>query len=149
MTKEDVEHVLSYSLDEVKRDKDLKNKVISIYKYLFDPKACASCKDRTPQYYNRIKKEGLQRFTNMENTNFKLREGIGAKQMDFGSSQFISNDNMTDELAIKFLKGNPQRISMFGEFPKNYKELLENKPKVEDKVEDKPVTKKRSRKTKK
>jgi hypothetical protein len=44
--------------------------------------------------------------------------------MSFGSGQFITNAVLTDALAIEFLKVNPNRISMFSEYPDNWRELL-------------------------
>jgi len=43
-----------------------------------------------------------------------------------GSSELISNDRMTDEKAITFLKANPARIDLFRVYPDNWKEMLED-----------------------
>ena len=55
---------------------------------------------------------------------FRLRSVLGAIQMSFGSGQLVSNANLTDELAIEFLRVNPNRISMFSAYPENLEELL-------------------------
>lgn len=59
------------------------------------------------------------------NSNFKLRN-VGIHQFAFGAGEFISNAHMTDELALAFLKLNPNNISLFEIFPENWKELLSN-----------------------
>lgn len=49
----------------------------------------------------------------------------------------INNNIMTDELALEFLKINPERINLFSKFPKNWEEMLgiDNSEAVEE-VED-------------
>lgn len=55
---------------------------------------------------------------------FKLKEGIVALQLDFGSAVWFNNDTLTDELALEYLKINPNRIVNFSVFPENWKELI-------------------------
>ena len=75
--------------------------------------ACNKCKRKTT-------------IPDVENTsNFKMRD-VGIHQISFGAGEYISNANITDELAISFLKENPNRISLFETFPANWKELLTN-----------------------
>lgn len=66
---------------------------------------------------------------------FRLKGIVGIIQMSFGSGQFISNANLTNELAINFLKANPNRISMFEVYPENWKDLLNTKNNDEDVVD--------------
>jgi len=80
--------------------------------------ACTSCK----------KKKEMAVELPVENTSqFKMRN-TGVHQISFGSGSMISNSNMTDELAILFLKENPNRISLFEIFPENWKDFLSDKP---------------------
>ena len=55
---------------------------------------------------------------------FKLREGIGALQMEFGSSEWFNNDTLTNDIALRYLAGNPNRIANFAVFPNNWEELV-------------------------
>jgi len=59
----------------------------------------------------------------MENK-FKLKEG----QLVTFAGSHITNANLTDERAISLLKDRPIRISMFSEYPKDWKELTGSKP---------------------
>ena len=52
-----------------------------------------------------------------------------------GDRTTISNNTMTDEKAIEFLKTNPKRISLFSKFPENWKEVIKGTAKTEGQVE--------------
>lgn len=81
--------------------------------------ACNKCKKKTA-------KPAVE-----SNSNFKLRD-VGIHQISFGAGEYISNLNMTDELAFSFLKENPNRISLFEIFPTNWKDLISNDNKETD-----------------
>ena len=75
----------------------------------------------------------------------------------FGSNASYNNDTLTDEVAIKYLKQNINRLSQFSEYPSNYLELIEGKKSEKkvilednkDEAKEVKVTKKRaSKKTK-
>lgn len=90
--------------------------------------ACTSCK----------KKKNIEVVAEVltpeiiHNSQFKLKSVLGAIQMSFGSGQFITSAVLTDELALEFLKSNPNRISMFSEYPENWKELIVEPNNVEE-----------------
>ncbi len=82
---------------------------------------CNSCK----------KKTAVAKQTVSNQSGFSLRE-LGISQIGFGTAETISNSNMSDELALKFLNENPNRISLFETFPANWKALLsDDKPQTE------------------
>lgn len=55
---------------------------------------------------------------------FKFKKPKAQYKNKKGDSVTISNSTMTDEKAIEFLKTNPERISLFSDYPENWKELL-------------------------
>lgn len=55
----------------------------------------------------------------MANCDFKLKDGV-CVPMVFGSDRYISNMNLTNELAIEFLTINPNRISLFVKYPADW-----------------------------
>lgn len=55
---------------------------------------------------------------------FKLREELTSLQMDFGSSVWFNNHNLTNEIAVQYLKINPNRIANFEVYPENWEELV-------------------------
>ncbi len=57
-------------------------------------------------------------------TNFKLNKPLVIYKIERGKVGTISNSKMTDALAIQFLTINPDRISLFSDFPENWKELI-------------------------
>lgn len=65
--------------------------------------------------YFKTKKQ-MSKFRLKKSTHYKIEKG----------GKVIHNGIMTDELALEFLRINPeQRILLFGEYPENWKELLE------------------------
>ena len=56
---------------------------------------------------------------------FRLRAGINALAMDFGSNEYFNNDTLTDEVALRYLAINRNRIANFEVFPDDWESLLE------------------------
>lgn len=96
--------------------------------------ACNGCKKKTI-IETKITSEEV--FSSI----FKMRKETGVFQINFGSGLFISSENTTDELAILFLKENPNRISLFETYPKNWKELISGQPTINKADEAIEVTK--------
>ncbi|OAB78777.1 hypothetical protein [Cochleicola gelatinilyticus] len=57
-------------------------------------------------------------------TQFQLKKPQVIYKLEKGSSITISNSKMSDELAIAFLKINPNRLELFSKYPENVKELI-------------------------
>ena len=55
---------------------------------------------------------------------FRLRADITSLAMDFGSSELFNNDTLTNEIAVRYLKINPNRIANFEVYPENWEELI-------------------------
>lgn len=132
----------------VSEDKDT---FIAFYAYLFDDNdPCTTCGSKLQGYWNRLINEGKEKLRiknniimakKVQNTQeelaneqvsklandkcvFKLREGIGSLAMDFGSSELFNNDTITDEIAVRYLKINKNRIANFEVYPENWEELI-------------------------
>lgn len=126
MNKDRLTELLAISFDELVLDKDLKSEINEYYKFIYNAKVCGSCKDKFSTYYKRLMLDGVEKLTVKTTGNFKLRNDIGVMQISFGDGQFISPSNATDEVCIEFLKANPNRISLFSEYPENWKSLIQN-----------------------
>jgi len=77
---------------------------------------CSDCKQKittAPIEENKI----------MENTSFKLRSQISFAQLTLANPNFKVGQ-ISDDIIIDFLMENPNRISLFSEFPENWKELM-------------------------
>lgn len=61
---------------------------------------------------------------NNEPCKFRLREGITSLAIDFGSSELFNNDTLTNDIALRYLKINPNRIANFDLYPDNWEELI-------------------------
>ena len=55
---------------------------------------------------------------------FRLRAGITSLAIDFGSSELFNNDTLTNDIALRYLKINPNRIANFDLYPENWEELI-------------------------
>ena len=65
----------------------------------------------------------LQEDSN-EPCKFRLRAGITSLAIDFGSSELFNNDTITNEIAVRYLKINKNRIANFEVYPENWEELI-------------------------
>ena len=68
-------------------------------------------------------------------TQFRFKNKAVSYKNKKGDKTTISNSTMTDEKAIEFLKTRPDRISLFSEYPSNWKELIEGKKETEPEKE--------------
>lgn len=65
----------------------------------------------------------LQEDSN-EPCKFRLRSGITSLAIDFGSSELFNNDTLTNDIALRYLKINPNRIANFDLYPDNWEALI-------------------------
>lgn len=118
-----IEELLLSSFEEIFNDFKKRGLLLQYYSDVFGEKdLCSSCQAKMKKYYERLKNKLNQK--NKKMSQFLFKKDVGAMQMSFGSGQFISNDNMTDELAIEYLKINPNRNTMFSKKPENWEELI-------------------------
>ena len=120
-----------------------KNTFIAFYAYLFDDSdPCTTCGNKFSGYWNRLVNEGKEKLykklhimakkntqdelqdDSNEPCKFRLRAGITSLAIDFGSSELFNNDTLTNDIALRYLKINPNRIANFDLYPDNWKELI-------------------------
>lgn len=121
--------------------KEDKQTFIAFYSFLFnDPDPCTTCGDKLKNYWNKLETSGLNLLNQRKmkaDSKFKLRPEITSLQMDFGSSEHFNNETMTDEIALRYLKINPNRIANFETHPENWRELLEDEAKGDEQQKNK------------
>ena len=91
---------------------------------------CTGCPKKYPIYLKRLKqfqmkkekKEGL----------FQLEKAVTIPI--FGTSEVYSDENITDEAALKILSRNPNAINLFKKKPENWEELVEAYKKGETEI---------------
>lgn len=91
--------------------------------------SCNDCyKDAVIEMNIYMKKNGKMK----EKTNYGLKNGV-LLQMDFGSSEMYTNENLTDEVAERYLAKNSNRANYFAVMPTDWKERVEKRinPSVE------------------
>lgn len=91
--------------------------------------SCNDCyKDAVYEMYAYLKKNGKMR----DKTIYKLKNGT-LLQMEFGSGEFYTNANLTDEVAEKYLAKYPERINYFAIFPDDWQKRIKSKNKKKKK----------------
>jgi hypothetical protein len=80
--------------------------------------ACNNCKKKTGTISKAIPVKSTS------SSQFAFRANVGLVESSFGSGEFLTNDTLTDESAIAFLKVNPNRISMFEIYPKDWMTMI-------------------------
>jgi len=128
-----------------------KETFIAFYAYLFNDNApCASCPQKLVGYWDKLAREGNSRLITIQkktaemakkktkNTDstlqegvFRLRGDIHSLAMDFGSSEFFNNDTLTNDVALRYLSINPNRIANFEKYPKGWEQLVQEYANVE------------------
>lgn len=84
----------------------------------FTVRNCSRCyADAFIEMYITFKKYGLRAMPN-----FKLKRGIVFRSANF--PEVVTNSNLTDELAIKWLQDNPKRASFFEIIPDNWELIV-------------------------
>jgi hypothetical protein len=94
---------------------------LSDYESIFHDSASAGCRKCLIQYYNQIAKH-LNKM-NTETSNFKLKAMFNPIQVGFGSSTMISNNNLTDKVAIELIETHPHGEKLFDIIPSNIEEI--------------------------
>lgn len=61
-----------------------------------------------------------------EKSNYALKNGV-LLQINFGSGEMFTNDNLTDEAAEKYLAKYPKGISLFASAPTDWEERVERR----------------------
>lgn len=127
-----LKELLGFSVQDISNNKELKNELLEFYKFIFGDSACSNCKNKTAKYYEKLKSEGVEKFSEMNelNPNFRLRKSIGVTSVSFRLNTI--NNNASDELILEFLKENPKRISLFEVYPENWMDLINNVNENED-----------------
>lgn len=110
-----------------------KARVAAIYGQVFGRPfrhtGCGDCyRDALIEIYH-----SLKRRENMANCNYRLKNGPVLRSPSF--PEIVTNDNITDRLAEKFLKENPARIGFFASYPEDWQERIKPKAKRQKKTE--------------
>ena len=76
-------------------------------------KICLTCWGDINFLISTLKREAMS-------AKFELKSAFAIYKLEKGSAETISNGNITDELAIRYLKINPERISLFSRYPDDW-----------------------------
>ncbi len=96
--------------------------MLRLYREIFGG-ACSWCEKKHLEYIQRLRnhKENPKKMEK-KNKYFELKKGVLVPIA--GTSEAYSDKNMTDEDAIRILKGNKNAISLFQKYPENWEEML-------------------------
>ena len=115
----------------VQSDKEIQKQLDLVkedYKRVFKKELCATCPTGLREAVYKLKN-----YYNM--SQFHLKSPIGQYKIRKGDKFTIHNNNLTDELAIEFLKENNDRIELFSDYPSNWLELCGGKVESEEERE--------------
>lgn len=103
------------------------NRLLSLfardYKIITKSELCSSCNNFTEKFNQFIEK--LENMKNIENKNsvFQLNPMYDNIPLDFGSQIYVSNENLTNELALQLLVNHPLGKELFSVLPENLDNL--------------------------
>lgn len=111
--------------------------VFDTYQRLYK-EVCHNCPTKVAGYIKRIKNHNNTVMATKEKKEQKSAFVLqtGAQIIVRGKYKSYSNANLTDELALKFLKANPNRKQLFAKLPDNINELLSIEEETNDEVEE-------------
>ena len=94
----------------------------------FKKTSCNDCyRDAVFEMYAYFKKNGKMK----EKTIYGLKNGV-LLQMSFGSGEFYTNANLTDEAAERFLQANPDKANFFSVIPDDWEDRVKKRFAVEE-----------------
>lgn len=117
--------VLDYTLNQIKGSVNLIKELADLYFLTFNEKMRVGCGSCYNNAYIRLKKELQMESVKKEEKNFVLSV---SSIREFNSNNIYTNETLTDEVAIAYLKKNINRKKQFAKVPENLEELLADKP---------------------
>lgn len=107
-----------------------KMEIERLYRDVLDKKfthtSCSDCyHDAVIEMMLYLKKHGKMK----EKSEYKLKNGV-LLQMEFGSSKFYTNDNLTDDVAEEYLAKYPNNANYFSKIPEDWLERVKNRGKA-------------------
>lgn len=124
--------ILERSIKEIKGSVRLIKELADLYFKTFNERmklGCGACYDKA---YFRL----TQKLNTVMNTK-ELKEKNFILKVDnireFGSSKTYTNNDLTDAVAIAYLKQNINRLKQFSKYPDNLNDLINPLPKTNDK----------------
>lgn len=86
-------------------------------------KGCADCyRDACIEMVSYLRKNGKFR----DKLNYVLRAGCVIQLGGFGSGDFYSNANISDAVAIAYLREHPLDITLFQRYPEDWEQQIKN-----------------------
>lgn len=140
--------VIQYGLSAIKRSPELYAEFDQVFMLENGGESCG-CAGEVTAIFERWSQEVQTKQITMEVTKKEFVMTPGVKH-HVDSNEYYTNHNMTDEIAIAFLKENQNRIKWFEKFPENWQDLIAGKqekkqepvtPKTESKSSNKPSKK--------
>lgn len=125
-----VADLVSKGETEAVRSVRLRSLLMRACKHLWNMELCGTCKKELKQAYRKIVNWHTQNNGKIMSGIFKLRPG-SSYPLRFGSSIRLNAATLTDDLALEFLRINPNNIKVFVDYPSDWKVRIGIEPAAE------------------
>lgn len=112
-----------YSLHQIKTESDgAGTRLISLfardYAKLMNADPCLSCPGLQQRFNKFITKRNTMK--DIQNSGFKLKPMYEGISLGFGSQKTLSSANLSDEVAVEFIKKHPKGVGLFSKLPEGF-----------------------------
>lgn len=112
-------------ISRIETDPDFRSTIETIYQKAFHKKLVHTCSNCWFDAYVLIMKTNTQTLINMQKCLFELRAGVVlVNDYDRSKPEYITNRNLTNELALSHLAHHPEAARKFSAIPENWASLL-------------------------
>lgn len=123
-----------------RRDYEAVSELRDVYRLAYGESVESGCGDCIRKAYGKLQLLTFKFIEQMTNSKFKLKEDVLLPIGDFGTSEFLSKANLTDELAYQVLNKFPSLINQFEEYPKDKDGNLLKEGSKPAKIQDDVIT---------
>jgi hypothetical protein len=92
------------------------------YNSIFNFELCPNCKGFEEKFKKFLKKTKI--MAEKKASQYVLKKMYSNIPLEFGSSVFVNNENMTDAYGLKLLKNHPRGLDLFDSVPNTQKETI-------------------------
>lgn len=129
------QELLAHTANGVWADKLLETKLAALMKKMGRPLNKRDCLICISDSLKILQSESIKyEMMNGKSELYKLKHNV-----TFSIGFRVSNDNLTDDMARKFLYGHPERLTLFSKYPQNWEEDVKPNKAAKKSKKDEPT----------